>query len=71
MMPKFKPTLDSRTRILNAAARLFYEQGYHITGINQVITEADVAKASFYHHLASKEDLCIAYLNQRHQDWFS
>jgi AcrR family transcriptional regulator len=58
-------------KILEAAARLFYRQGYHMTGVNQVIAEADVAKASFYCHFSSKEDLCVAYLNGRHQDWFS
>lgn len=62
---------DSSTRILETASRLFYEQGYHVTGINQVIAEAGVAKASFYHHFSSKEELCIAYLHKRHQDWFS
>lgn len=62
---------DSSTKILKTASRLFYEQGYHVTGINQVIAEAGVAKASFYHHFASKEELCIAYLQKRHQDWFS
>ena len=60
----------TRTKILETASRLFYEQGYHLTGINQVIAEAGVAKASFYYHFASKEDLCIAYLEKRHQDWF-
>lgn len=62
---------SSKAKILEAASRLFYEQGYHATGINQLITEADVAKASFYHHFSSKEELCIAYLQKRHQDWFS
>ena len=60
----------TRTKILETASRLFYEQGYHLTGINQVIAAAGVAKASFYYHFASKEDLCIAYLEKRHQDWF-
>jgi AcrR family transcriptional regulator len=62
---------DSSTRILDTASRLFYEQGYHATGINQIIAEAEVAKASFYHHFHSKEALCIAYLQKRHHDWFS
>ena len=61
----------TRTKILETASRLFYEQGYHLTGINQVIAAAGVAKASFYYHFAAKEDLCIAYLEKRHQDWFS
>lgn len=62
---------SSKAKILEAASRLFYEQGYHATGVNQLITEADVARASFYHHFSSKEELCIAYLHKRHQDWFS
>ncbi len=61
---------STHTKILETASRLFYEQGYHLTGINQVIAEAGVAKASFYYHFSSKEDLCIAYLEKRHQDWF-
>jgi AcrR family transcriptional regulator len=61
---------NTRTKILEMASRLFYEQGYHLTGINQAISEAGVAKASFYYHFSSKEDLCVAYLEKRHQDWF-
>ena len=63
-------TTSTRTKILETASRLFYEQGYHPTGINQVIAAAGVAKASFYYNFSSKEDLCIAYLEKRHQDWF-
>ena len=62
---------DLSARILETASRLFYEQGYHATGVNQIIAEAGVAKASFYHHFRSKEGLCVAYLHRRHQDWFS
>jgi AcrR family transcriptional regulator len=62
---------NANKKILETASRLFYEQGYHVTGINQVIAEAGVAKASFYHHFSSKEELCIAYLHKRHEDWFS
>ena len=54
--------MDPRSRIIDTASRLFYEQGYNSTGINQVIKEAGVAKASLYQHLPSKEDLLIEYL---------
>jgi len=54
--------MDTRERILDTAARLFYAQGYNSTGINQVIKEANVAKASLYQHFPSKEDLLIEYL---------
>jgi AcrR family transcriptional regulator len=39
-----------------------YETKDISTGINQVIKEAAVAKASFYQHFPSKEDLLLAYL---------
>ena len=32
---------SSKAKILEAASRLFYEQGYHATGINQLITELE------------------------------
>jgi AcrR family transcriptional regulator len=54
--------MDTRKNILNTASRLFYRQGYNATGINQIIEEADIAKASLYQHFRSKEDLLIAYL---------
>ncbi len=53
-------------KILETANRLFYTQGYRATGINQIIKEANVAKASFYQHFPSKENLCEEYLTQRH-----
>ena len=54
--------MDTRKKILDTASRLFYQQGYNATGINQIIEEAGVAKASLYEHFKSKEDLLIAYL---------
>jgi len=62
--------IDPKTRILATATRLFYTQGYHATGINQILKEAEVARASLYMHYPSKEDLCIAFLNFRHEYWF-
>jgi len=61
---------DARERILKTADDLFYRQGYQNTGVNQLIEEADVAKASFYSNFSSKKKLLIAYLKQRHADWF-
>ena len=59
-----------KERILEKTFTLFHRQGYNATGINQIIEEAKVAKASFYQHFKSKEDLCVAFLNQRHLFWF-
>ena len=64
-------TSDPKQRILETATRLFYQQGYHATGINQVIAEAEVARASLYLHYASKEALLAAFLQYRHTYWFA
>lgn len=57
---------DVRSRILETVGRLFHSQGYNSTGINQVIAEAQVAKASFYQYFPSKIDLLLEYLHQSH-----
>src|ERR1700744_1722808 len=59
-----------KERILGTASRLFYDQGYHVTGINQIIEEADIARASLYNHYPSKPDLLLAYLDNPHIFWF-
>ena len=56
---------DTRGFILQTASDLFYEKGYNLTGINEIIATAGIAKATLYHHFKSKEELCIAYLKSR------
>lgn len=53
--------------IIATAGNLFYSQGYHSTGINEIIDKSGIAKATLYGHFKSKEDICVAYLEQRHQ----
>ncbi len=55
--------------IIDTASRLFYKQGYHSTGITQIIAEADTVKATFYQHFPSKDALGEAYLRKRHAEW--
>ena len=62
--------VPARQKILDTASRLFHNQGYQSTGINQIITESKVAKGGLYHIFKSKEELCIEYLNKRHEFWF-
>jgi AcrR family transcriptional regulator len=52
----------ARRRLLDTATRLFYAEGIHAVGIDRIIAEADVAKATFYSHFPSKDDLVVAYL---------
>lgn len=57
--------LPARTRLLDAATRLLYAEGVHAVGIDRIIAEAGVAKASFYHHFPSKDDLVRAYVDEQ------
>ena len=51
-----------RERILSTAQALFYSRGINATGIDLIIEQAHIAKASLYHHFPSKEQLVVAYL---------
>lgn len=54
----------AKQRILDTAAGLFGERGYRCVGINEIIAKAGVAKATFYLHFPSKEQLCLAWLER-------
>ncbi len=54
-----------KKRLVSAAERLFYQNGYNRTGINEIISAANVAKASLYANFSSKDDLLVAYLNSK------
>lgn len=54
-----------RDRILEAASESFYREGIQAVGVDAIITQADVARMSFYRHFKSKEGLVVAVLNQR------
>jgi len=57
---------NARQRLLDTAAKLFTQRGYAVVGINEIIEKAETAKASFYHHFPSKEDLCTTWLEETH-----
>ncbi|MFG1926102.1 TetR/AcrR family transcriptional regulator [Cryptosporangium sp. NPDC048952] len=55
-----------RDRILATASALFYTVGIRAVGIDRIIAEAGVAKATFYHHFPTKDALVCAYLTDLH-----
>jgi AcrR family transcriptional regulator len=58
-----------RQRILDTAYELFSRRGVRAVGVDQLIEQADVAKATFYRHFRSKDDLVLAFLDEREQRW--
>jgi len=57
---------SARERLLAAANELFYNEGVHTVGIDRIIEQAGVAKASLYNTFGSKDELVRAYLEERH-----
>ncbi|SKB80815.1 transcriptional regulator, TetR family [Salegentibacter holothuriorum] len=55
-----------RDRIVETASKLFYKNGYNSTGVNEIISESGIAKATLYNHFKSKDDICIAFLDFKH-----
>ena len=60
---------SARDRLLAAAADCFYNHGVNGTGIDAITAAAGVAKMSLYNNFASKDDLVLAYLQARHEEW--
>lgn len=56
-----------RDHIVAVASRLFYQHGVKTVGVDRVIAEAGIAKATLYRHFPSKEHLVVAYLQARHE----
>ena len=57
---------DTRQRMLDTAAELFHTQGYHATGLNQLISVGGAPKGSLYFHFpGGKEQLAAEALTER------
>ncbi|MFC4856031.1 TetR/AcrR family transcriptional regulator [Actinophytocola glycyrrhizae] len=53
---------EARSRLLATATRLFYAEGLHSVGIDRIVAEGKVTRATLYRHFPSKDDLVVAYL---------
>jgi AcrR family transcriptional regulator len=60
---------EARERILATSYELFSRRGIRGVGVEEVIEQAGVAKATLYRHFASKDDLVLAFLERREQRW--
>jgi AcrR family transcriptional regulator len=54
------PTQETRTRILEAAVKVFATKGYHDTKVDDIVSESSTSKGSFYFYFPSKQDIFIA-----------
>ena len=62
-------TSAARERILETAFRLFYARGLRAVGVDLIIAESGVAKATFYKYFPAKDDLVVAYLDRVDGIW--
>ncbi|MGF6233483.1 AcrR family transcriptional regulator [Inquilinus ginsengisoli] len=60
----------ARDRIFAAADDLFYRQGIRAVGVDAIAKEAGVAKISLYRAFPSKDDLVVAYLEDRNASYW-
>jgi AcrR family transcriptional regulator len=59
----------ARERLVRAAEDLFYAEGIHAVGVERLLAESGVGRASFYRHFASKDDLIATVLRERDAKW--
>ncbi len=53
-------TQETRTRILEAAVKVFATKGYHDTKVDDIVSESSTSKGSFYFYFPSKQDIFLA-----------
>lgn len=59
-------TSPTRQRLIDAASKRFYRDGFRDVGIDQILNDVGISKTAFYKHFESKDDLMLAVM--RHQD---
>jgi AcrR family transcriptional regulator len=64
-------TTRPRERILDAATRLFADEGFNATSVDRVIAEADVAPMTVYRHFGGKDELVAATLERWSERWLA
>lgn len=60
---------NKRAELIRNSLNLFYRNGFHATGMDMVAAETGVSKTSIYKHFRSKEDLILAVLRLRDEDF--
>lgn len=61
--------LSRRDHLVETAAELFRRNGYHATGIDRILAESGCAKMTLYKHFRSKDELILAALRRRDEQF--
>ena len=64
---------NKRDELVRKALAVFYRDGFHATGMDKLVAETGVSKTSMYKHFRTKEDLILAALRLRDENfrnWF-
>ncbi|MFD0772497.1 TetR/AcrR family transcriptional regulator [Streptomonospora algeriensis] len=59
----------ARERLVAAAEKLFYSEGIHAVGVDRLLSESGVGRASFYRHFPSKDDLVVEIIEGYDRRW--
>ncbi len=59
---------DRRQQLMDCAAELFAERGYHPTAVADIVDRLGVGKGVFYWYFSSKEELLVEILRSSHHD---
>ncbi len=62
--------MDKRQQLIHTAFDLFYRNGIHAVGINQILQTAGIAKKTLYNHFASKDELIQAVVEYRDENFY-
>ncbi len=57
---------EARDRLLRTASAIFYSEGINSVGVDRIVSDSQVTRATFYRHFPSKHDLVLAYLQAAH-----
>lgn len=60
---------SAKERLIETAYELFARRGVRGVGVDEIIATANVAKATFYRHFPTKNDLVLAFLERREEKW--
>ena len=64
---------NKRDELVRKALQVFYREGFHATGMDKLVVETGVSKTSMYKHFRTKEELILAALRLRDENfrnWF-